>query len=175
MKTAKERLMKVREQLGWLTQRDLAAYIGAPIRTVASWCSETQTARTCPEYVLELIERVAAADALALDLGREPVAMKRWAVIDWDGMDTWITACGSKADAIQEADRQWDQLTEKEKESRDAFFVGLINVQLTESKVYGGRFAWAEDPDVCGTGSDVEEIAKDYKATEESEEESEEE
>ena len=94
-----------------------------------------------------------------------------YAVIDWDGMDTWITACGSKADAIQEADRQWDQLTEKEKESRDAFFVGLINVQLTESKVYGGRFAWADDPDVCGTGSDVEEIAKDYKAPEESEEE----
>ena len=158
----KERLINIRTELGGLNQRELSAYIGAPIRTVASWSSDE---RDCPEYVLELIERIAEADARSIEEGCPASIMERWAVIDAAGMDEWLTVCGSKADALKEAARQWGTLTDSEKKDRLTFMVAKIHCQIFEGRPHDGRFTWAELPDGSIDG-DVYEIAKDFKAGE---------
>ena len=162
-RTTKERLQDIRVKLGAISQRDLAAYAGVPLRTLTSWLNGS---RECPGYVIELIERIAEADAKALEEDRPTSVMERWAVISQEGMDEWATVCGSKADALTEASRQWDHLTDTEKKAQSVFMVGLIHCQIIDPKPYTSRFSWALMEDGISVDGDIYEIAKDYLAGE---------
>lgn len=160
-RTTKERLQDIRVKLGAISQRDLAAYAGVPLRTLTSWLNGS---RECPGYVIELIERIAEADVKALEEDRPTSVMERWAVIDQEGMDEWVTVCGSKADALQEASRQWKQWQDHKNIS--VFMVGLIHCQIIDPKPYTSRFSWALMEDGISVDGDIYEIAKDYLAGE---------
>ena len=155
MKTAIEMLKEAQELLN-LNQKELGTYIGVSTRTVNSWMTGE---RTCPDHVAEMALRLARIDAKALEEDEPTTAMMRWAVIDSYGIDEYLTVCGSKADALREAENDWNHLTAAEKANRERFLVGLINVQICEKAGFGGRFEYANiEGRIDG---DVYECAKD--------------
>ena len=150
METAREILMTTQKQLG-LTQRELGVYAGVSTRTINSWMTGY---RTCNDSTAELIGRVADMDLKALENGETTSKMRRWCLITSDGGDEFLTAHGSKADAIRDADISWNHLTDKEKAKRESFMVALVDVCLVDRTV-DGCFGWSEN-------GDVYEVAKDY-------------
>lgn len=144
------------QQLLKINQKTLGAYIGVSTRTINSWMTGE---RSCPDHVADLAARLAEVDAMAIAEGMGSVPMQRWAVIDTWGADEFITVCGSKADALREGANQWNSLTQAEKEARQSFVVGVINVQLVES---GKKtvFTWAEGPEA----GNIYDIAEEYTA-----------
>ena len=152
-----EMLEKVQDLLQ-INQKELGVYIGVSTRTVNSWMTGE---RSCPDHVAEMALRLAKADTRAIENAEPTTTMKRWAVISNDGTDEFLTVCGSKADAIREAEIQWSHTTEAERAKCEIFVVGLINVQIIEKRQHSGRFGWAED-ESWEIDSTVYEIAKDY-------------
>lgn len=157
MMKGKEMLKKAQEMLG-LTQKELGVYIGVSTRTVNSWMTGE---RTCPDHVAEMAARLTEVDAKALEEGEPTTGMMRWAVISSDGGDEFLTVCGSKADALREAETGWNHMTQREKEKAERFEVGLIHVCLAEDHASESRFSSFTRDD--GTiDADVYECAKDY-------------
>lgn len=58
---------------------------------------------------------------------REDFNMKKWAVIESNGMDEWMKVYESKEKAIEVAEDSWRRLTQVEKK-RKTITVGLVNV-----------------------------------------------
>jgi hypothetical protein len=58
---------------------------------------------------------------------REDFNMKKWAVIESDGMDEWMKVYESKEKAIEMAEDSWRRLTESVKK-KQTITVGLVNV-----------------------------------------------
>ena len=150
-----ELLKSVQESLE-LNQRNFGTYIGVSIKTISNWMTET---RQVPEYVAEMAARIAKYDLKALDEGEPTSRMIRWAVISGNGTDEWIHVCGSKADAIREAEDDWKHLTPAEREKCDRFEVSKIAVSLNPS--FDGPFSWYEEEDGW-IESNIYECAKDY-------------
>lgn len=142
MKTNIEQLKEAQEILD-LNQKELGVYIGVSTRTINSWMTGE---RECPAYVAEMALRLAQVDRNAMENGENVSGMFRWAVIDeiQDG-DEFLTVCGSKADAIREAQRDWERLTPKDRERRARFEVGLIRATLMDQTVDGSRFTYYQD------------------------------
>lgn len=128
MKTNKERLQALQKELG-LTQKALGTYIGVSARTINSWMGKAES-RECPEYVIELAERCAQADLKAMEEDEPATPMMRWTFITGTAMDEYITVCGSKADALREAESYWKSLTDSEKKNRSVHAVALMNVEI---------------------------------------------
>lgn len=156
--SAKARLQTVQERMH-LTQKQLGVYIGVSIRTVNSWMG-LASSRSCPDHVVELVERLSSHDMQLIEDGERSAPMMRWAVIDSTKTDEFLTVCGSKADAVRQGELEFSQLTDGEKKDRQSFVVGLIKVQLVED---GGKmiFSWYTSPEGWGDGT-VYEIAKRY-------------
>lgn len=53
--------------------------------------------------------------------------MKKWAIIESNGMDEWMKVYESKEKAIEIAENSWRRLTESEKK-KQTITVGLVNV-----------------------------------------------
>ena len=131
MEDNRSMLNQAQEELG-LNQKELGVYIGVSTRTVNSWMTRE---RECPAYVAEMALRLAQVDRVALE-DDEPTT--------GDG-DEFITVCGSKADAIREAEKDWKHLLPKEQERRARFQVALIHVAVMEREVDGTRFTYFTD------------------------------
>lgn len=142
MEDNRSMLNQAQEELG-LNQKELGVYIGVGTRTINSWMTGE---RECPAYVAEMALRLAQVDRIALEDDEHTSGMFRWAVIDEirDG-DEYITVCGSKADALREAENDWKHLLPKEKERRARFQVALIHVAVMERGVDGTRFTYFTD------------------------------
>lgn len=154
----REMLQKIQDMLG-LKQKELGVYIGVSTRTINSWMTGE---RQCPEYVAEMALRIALIDAKAYEIDEPTSGMYRWAVVDQRGNgDEFLTVCGSKADALREAEAQWRHLTIKERESRIRFLVGLVHVSLTDGEYDGSRFSYYID-DSGKVDGDVYELAKTW-------------
>lgn len=159
MEDNRSMLRQAQEELK-LNQKELGVYIGVSTRTINSWMTGE---RECPSYVAEMALRLAQIDRIALEDGEIPASgMFRWAVIDEirDG-DEFLTVCGSKADALREAQRDWEHLLPKERERRARFQVGLIHVTAMEQAVDGSRFTYYTDHSGAIDG-DVYEVAKSW-------------
>ena len=156
--SAKARLQAIQERMH-LTQKQLGIYIGVSARTVNSWMG-LASSRSCPDHVVELVERLSSHDMQLIEDGERSAPMMRWAVIDSTKTDEFLTVCGSKADAVRQGELEFSQLTAGEKKDRQSFIVGLIKVQLVED---GGKmiFSWYTSPEGWGDGT-VYEIAKRY-------------
>lgn len=159
MEDNRSMLRQAQEELK-LNQKELGVYIGVSTRTINSWMTGE---RECPAYVAEMALRLAQIDRIALEDDEHTSGMFRWAVIDeiQDG-DEFITVCGSKADALREAERDWERLLPKERERRARFQVGLIHVAAMEREVDGTRFTYFTDHSGRIDG-DVYEVAKNFK------------
>lgn len=159
MEDNRSMLKQAQEELK-LNQKELGVYIGVSTRTINSWMTGE---RECPFYVAEMVRRLARIDRKALEDGENTSGMFRWAVIDeiQDG-DEFLTVCGSKADALREAQRDWEHLLPKERERRSRFEVGLIHVAAMEQAVDGTRFTYYQDHRGHFDG-DVYEVAKNFK------------
>lgn len=141
MTDTKEILQKVQDTLG-LNQKELGVYIGVSIRTVNSWMTGE---RECPMHVAELAIRVAESDIARFNDGLHTSGMFRWAVIDEkENGDEFLTVCGSKADALREAQSDWDHLTPKEKEKRARFEVSLVHVCFADQPYENTHFSYYE-------------------------------
>lgn len=142
MEDNRSMLNQAQEELG-LNQKELGVYIGVGTRTINSWMTGE---RECPAYVAEMALRLAQVDRIALEDDEPATGMFRWAVIDEirDG-DEYITVCGSKADALREAENDWKHLLPKERERRARFQVALIHVAVMEKEVDGTRFTYFTD------------------------------
>lgn len=57
--------------------------------------------------------------------------MKKWAVIESNGMDEWMKVYESKEEAIEVAENSWRRLTESEKK-KQTITVGLVNVDADD-------------------------------------------
>ena len=149
-------MLKAAQEILDLNQKELGVYIGVSWRTVNNWFTG---ARQVPAYVAEMALRLAEVEAEALDAGDPaPTGMYRWAVISSYGTDEFLTVCGSKADALREAETQWSHMTEAEKTKAERFEVGLIHVQICDGN--DGRFCYFDNNgEIDG---DVHELAKDY-------------
>ena len=159
MEDNRSMLKQAQEELK-LNQKELGVYIGVSTRTINSWMTGE---RECPSYVAEMVRRLARIDRKALEDGENTSGMFRWAVIDEirDG-DEYITVCGSKADALREAEKDWKHLLPKEQERRARFQVALIHVAVMEREVDGTRFTYFTDHNGRIDG-DVYEVAKNFK------------
>lgn len=159
MEDNRNMLRQAQEELK-LNQKELGVYIGVSTRTVNSWMTGE---RECPSYVAEMVHRLAQIDRKAMENGESTSGMFRWAVIDeiQDG-DEFLTVCGSKADAIREAQRDWERMTPKDRERRARFEVGLIRATLMDQTVDGSRFTYYQD-DKGHIDGDTYETAKDWK------------
>ena len=157
MKTTKEMLQEAQAMLG-VTQKDLGVYIGVSKRTISNWMTDT---RECPMHVAELTLRMAESDTNALNEGIPASGMMRWALIDEAEHDETLRVYGSQADAIRDAEVYWAYLTEKERERRVRFQVGLVHVSLAQLNT-NSMFAYYEAHD-GSIDADVYEIAKDWK------------
>lgn len=59
---------------------------------------------------------------------KEEFNMKKWAVIRAnDGMDEWMTPYNSKEEALNNAEKEWNHLTNSEKK-HNTITVGVVNV-----------------------------------------------
>lgn len=145
-----ETLKAVQERLG-LNQKELGVYAGVSTRTINSWLTGY---RACPDHVAELIRRVAEMDYQALQDGDETSIMQRWCLVRSYGIDEFMTAYGSQADAMRDAQIEWDHMTEKEKTSAETFEVILADVCLIDRTI-DGCFGWAGD-------GEVREVAKNW-------------
>lgn len=156
MTNSKEMLQEAQDLLG-LNQKELGVYIGVSTRTINSWMTGE---RECPMHVAELTLRVATEDARKCNNDEPTSGMFRWAVIDElrDG-DEFLTVCGSKADAIREAENDWNHLTTKEKEKRARFQVGLVHVNYIDCDD-GTRFSYFDTGKVID--GDVYDVAKSW-------------
>lgn len=156
-RTTREILQSVMEKLN-LNQRELGVYAGVSARTMNSWMTGD---RQCSEWTAELIERLADHDAKALRNGEPTSAMWRWCLIDVSGIDGYLTAYGSKSEALREGARYWDRLSAYEKKERSAFYVGYKKIQLIEPLPHESPFSsyMDENGDVYSAGDD---IAKDW-------------
>lgn len=81
----------------------------------------------------------------------------KWCVIDERGMDNFMDAYDVKEDAIEAAEREWNKFTAHDKAERDAFYVGLCNVEIIE-----GTWEFKEMANGC-IDADVYEIALKLK------------
>ena len=145
-----ETFKEIQKMLG-MNQAELGTYAGVSTRTINAWMTGY---RACNDSTCELIRRVADMDLKALENGETTSKMRRWCLITSDGGDEFLTAYGSKADAIRDADICWNHLTDKEKAKRESFMVALADVCLVDRTV-DGCFGWYEN-------GDVYEVAKDY-------------
>ena len=159
MEDNRSMLNQAQEELG-LNQKELGVYIGVSTRTINSWMTGE---RECPAYVAEMALRLAQIDRIAMEDDGLVTGMFRWAVIDEirDG-DEYITVCGSKADAIREAEKDWKHLLPKEQERRARFQVALIHVAVMKREVDGTRFTYFTDRNGRIDG-DVYEVAKSWR------------
>jgi transcriptional regulator with XRE-family HTH domain len=149
-------MLKEAQNLLDLNQKELGVYIGVSQRTISNWFTG---ARQVPAYVAEMALRLAEVESEALDAGDPaPTDMYRWAVISSYGTDEWLTVCGSKADALREAEGQWSHMTEAEKAKAERFEVGLIHVQICSDGE--NCFSYSESNGVVD--GDVYELAKDF-------------
>lgn len=159
MEDNRNMLRQAQEELK-LNQKELGVYIGVSTRTINSWMTGE---RECPSYVAEMVRRLARIDRKALENGENTSGMFRWAVIDEiQDRDEFLTVCGSKADAIREAQRDWERLTPKDRERRARFEVGLIRATLMDQTVDGSRFTYYQD-NKGHIDSDVYDTAKSWK------------
>lgn len=142
-----------------MNQREFSAYLGVSQRTVNTWMTGE---RQIPDYMVSLIERLTTYELYRLAEDEVTQPMMRWAVIDTDQMDEWITVCGTKADALREADWQWRHMGVQTQRQRKDFYVGLINVQYTGRKNRFEKFQQSELPD-GSIDSTVYEEAKRWK------------
>lgn len=143
-------LNEARERLG-MNQKEFGVYAGVSTRTINSWFTGY---RTCADHVAEMITRLASMDKLALDNGEETSIMRRWCLVRSYGQDEFMTAYGSKADALRDAQMEWDHMTKKEKANSETFEVILTDVCLTDRTI-DGCFGWA-------AGAEVLEVAKSW-------------
>ena len=159
MEDSRSMLRQAQEELK-LNQKELGVYIGVSTRTINSWMTGE---RECPAYVAEMALRLAQIDRIALEDDGPVTGMFRWAVIDEirDG-DEYITVCGSKSDALREADKDWKHLLPKERERRARFQVALIHVAVMERGVDGTCFTYFTDRSGHIDG-DVYEVAKSWR------------
>ena len=155
--TALDILKDTQEALN-LNQKQFGTYIGVSIRTISNWMTGV---RQCPIYIAEMAARLAESDLRALDQAETPSGMFRWCVISSKGMDEWVQPCGSKADALRQAESDWNHLTAKEKENQERFMVGVMHVCYEPG--YDGPFNLYTREDGSCDG-DVYEVAKDYLA-----------
>ena len=159
MEDNRSMLRQAQEELK-LNQKELGVYIGVSTRTINSWMTGE---RECPSYVAEMALRLAQIDRIALEDGDPASGMFRWAVIDEiENGDEFLTVCGSKADALREAEKDWNHLLPKERERRARFQVGLIHVAVMERETDGTRFTYFTDHSGRIDG-DVYEVAKNFK------------
>lgn len=156
MENAALNMLKETQEALHLNQKQLGTYIGVSIRTISNWMTGT---RQCPIYIAEMAARLADADLKALENDEPTSLMDRWCVISSRGMDEWIQPCGSKADALRQAESDWKHLTQREKEKYEKFMVGRMHVCYSLS--YDGAFSVYELAD-GSADSDVYECAKDY-------------
>ena len=156
MKTSKEMLQEAQELLG-LTQKDLGVYIGVSKRTISNWMTDT---RECPAAMAELTLRMAKADLKALDDAIPTSGMMRWALIDEGPHEEMLRVYGSQADAIRDGEVYWSHMTDKEKEERIRFQVGLVHVCYAPG--WDGKFSYYTREDGW-CDADVYEIAKSWK------------
>lgn len=159
-RTAIEKLKHVQELLH-LNQRELGVYAGVSTRTVNSWMTGD---RKCQEWTAELIERIAIADAKAIEAGEPTSGMWRWCLIEmrkYGLEDEHVTVYGSKVDAMRDAECVWNHLTEREKKHVTEFFVAKSYVQVTEERAMEPRFDVYEYAD-GSVFSEAYDIAKDW-------------
>lgn len=143
-----------------LTQKELGVYIGVPTRTINAWMTEY---RVCPDHTAELVYRLAQVDRERLDDGIPTTSMYRWALMRSYRTDEFLDVYGSKADAMRDAEYEWQHMTEAERESSRRFEVGLVHVQICEKDWEGKRFQYAEIDDRGRVDGDVYEFGKDWK------------
>ena len=141
-------LEDVQAMLG-LNQRELGIYAGVSTRTINAWMTGY---RVCSDHTAELIRRIAEMDKKALADGDATSTMQRWCLIRSYGHDEFMTPAGSKADALRDAEYEWNRMTDKEKAK--SFLVALCNVCLTDRTI-DGCFGWAWDTEYI-------EIAKNW-------------
>jgi hypothetical protein len=86
--------------------------------------------------------------------------MKKWCIVDdctskrsFENLEI----CRNRDEAMIEAKKQWDYLSNLDRECRDAFIVGLCNVE----EVKPGCWSYAEDENGNIDGN-IYEIAKDF-------------
>lgn len=150
-------LLKEAQRLTGLNQRTFGTYIGVSFRTISNWMTET---RSTPVYVAEMALRIAKYDTEAVEEGNPTSGMFRWSVISENGQgDEQILCCGSKADALREAEEYWNHLTEREKKAAQRFEVSLIHVCYQPT--FEGSFAYYED-EHGRCDSDTYDTAKDW-------------
>ena len=80
---------------------------------------------------------------------KEDFNMKKWAVIESNGMDEWMKVYESKEKAIEVAENNWQRLTQSEKK-KQTITVGLVNVDAD------GEYYEDEDGNI---DADIYEIA----------------
>lgn len=80
------------------------------------------------------------------DIKKGTDSMEKWCLIDQKNDDEYITAYESKEEALKEAEKEWNNLTEHDKKQRNSFLVGLCEMD--------------EEGNI---GADIIEIAKEYK------------
>ena len=86
--------------------------------------------------------------------------MKKWCIIDDSiskrSLET-LEVYESKEEALEEAEAQWDHMSEHDKKDRDSFTVGLCNVEQCEDG------SWQQVEDENGNvDADIYEIAKEF-------------
>ena len=145
-----EVLKDAQEMLG-MNQKEFGVFAGVSTRTVNSWFTGY---RTCADHVAEMIHRLADLDSRMLASGEETSILRRWCLVRSYGQDEFMTAYGSKADAIRDAQMEWDHMTKKEKANSETFEVILTDVCLTDRTI-DGCFGWA-------AGAEVLEVAKSW-------------
>lgn len=159
MKTTAERLKAVQEKLN-LNQRELSIYAGVSTRIANQWINEIHK---CSETICELIERIAEVDAKAMEQDAPTTKMLRWAVVDNRGTDEYITFHGCKADALRDAEYQWNRLTRFEQEHDcKSFAVCLVSCCVVPKRRGSQPFSqWCGEDGWCD--ADVYEEARRYK------------
>lgn len=111
-------IREVREKLG-VSRRELCESIDLPYRTLEDWeCERKKPSVWAVKLIIEKIENIA----------KEKAKMKKYIIVDdttskRSSIDTYIF--DNEKEAIEKAGNIVAHLTEKDKNDRDGFYVGI--------------------------------------------------
>ena len=113
-------IREARKSLGW-TQRKLSEELGIPLRTIENWEGGKNK---CPEWaerlIIEKLERIAQEEYKMTYVIIDDCLSRKAAIFDLR-FDT-------KKEALQTAETEWKSFTERDKNSRDAYYVATCTL-----------------------------------------------
>lgn len=113
--TTADRIKAIRQLTG-LSQTAFGKKYGIPMRTVQNWENGTNEA---PEYVVGMLEQIVWENDRDEHL--------HWTLVDDCGTDYFTSLYDSRAEALDRAEAEWNNLTDHDRKRRDAFWVGLLD------------------------------------------------